>query len=242
MSRSQWIVAAVIGVVLVVGVVVCGCFGCWRFSYLLRGRGTLPGSTPDATATGPTATIDTTAPVPPPTDTPVDAPTPTATITRTPTHRPSPSATDTRSPTPTNTPTKTPTPTPSPTPTHSATLTRIPPETAPVCIPCGQAGSHIGEYGCVCCTIVRTYYCSSCSDQPTFLNSHDPYKGYFTAVVWGENRQAFIDHFGSPPESVFRNRFSCFCGLIEYYAPNQAPEIPVRNPANACVDCADCGR
>lgn len=155
----------------------------------------------------------------PPNDTPTDTPTSTATDT----------------PTPTHTPTNTWTPTHTDTPTETPTLTDTP-------IPCEQAGNHIGEYACVCCTIVRTYYCSSCSDQPTFLNSHDPYKGHFTAVVWRENRQAFIDHFGSPPESVFRNRFYCFCGLIEYYAPNRAPEINLRTPANACVDCTSCGR
>jgi hypothetical protein len=100
----------------------------------------------------------------------------------------------------------------------------------------------VGEYACVCCEIVRTYYASGTSGQPTFLNSHDPYRGYFTALVWGNKRQAFIDFFGSAPESVFRNRFSCFYGLIEYYARNDYPEIELASPANACVDCTSCGR
>lgn len=114
------------------------------------------------------------------------------------------------------------------------------PSPAPTPVPCADAANHIGEYACVCCEIVRTYYCSTCSDQPTFLNSHDPYEGYFTALIWGENRQAFIDALGGPPETVFRGQLSCFYGLIEWYEPNQAPEITLRDPPNACVGCSGC--
>jgi len=240
MSRNQWIVIAVIVVVLVAGVVVCGGFGCCLVSYIVIGPGSRASPTPYRTAPGLTPAADTATALPPtPTDTPVDTPTSTATITAIPTDTPPPTPTDTRSPTPTNTPTKESTPTHTPTPTYTPTKTPTPTDTV---ITCGQAGDYIGENKCVCCTIVRTYYCSSCTDQPTFLNSHDPYKGYFTAVVWGENRQTFIGHFGSPPESVFANRSACFSGLIEYYDPNQAAEITLRNPANACVDCTSCGR
>jgi len=239
MSRNQWIAVAALGIVIVLCLVVCACTsGCllWLIIWPTSTQITVesvsptPSDTPTATAT-PTHT-PTRSPLPRPTD---GTPCVTPTHTNTPTNTPTATHTPTNTPTPTLTHTWTPTPTPTYTWTPSPTRT-------PTCITCGQAGDHIGEYRCVCCTIVRTYYCSSCSGQPTFLNSHDPYEGYFTAVVWGENRQAFIEHFGSPPESVFRSRSSCFCGLIEYYAPNDAPEITLGNPANSCVDCTTCLR
>lgn len=116
----------------------------------------------------------------------------------------------------------------------------IPPTVANGYIPCDDAGNHIGEYACVCCLIMKTYFCESCGDQPTFLNSHDPYRGHFTALIWGDNRQAFINRFGGPPEDVFWRRGACFYGLIEWYAPNEAPQIILRDPSNACVDCVSC--
>jgi hypothetical protein len=238
MSRNRWIATVAFGVTVAL---VCGCLG--GFVLTLGVSGHLPGQvTPPepshipspprrGTATPPSAT-----------------PTGTATATRspTPTHTPTHSPTSTDTPTHTGTPTDTASATNTPTATHTptftptSTATHTPTPTIPSHIACEEAGDHIGEFGCVCCTIVRTYYCSSCSGQPTFLNSHDPYEGYFTALVWGENRQAFVDRFGGGPETVFRNRFSCFYGLIEWYAPNQAPEIILRDPSNACVNCTTC--
>ncbi len=241
MTRNHWIVIGIAGAALGL-VLACLCLGCCLSAAILWQivQPPSPPPLPPPGVTPPTATSTATG-TPTLTHTPTLAPTSTATGTPTLTHTPTTPPTNTWTPSPTQTPT------PTHSPTHTATATAAPtatktPTTTPSHVPCAQAGEHIGDYECVCCTIVRTYYCSSCGGQPTFLNSHDPYEGYFTAVVWGENRQAFMDHFGSPPESVFRNRFSCFYGLIEYYAPNQAPQIILRNPANACVDCADCGR
>ena len=241
MTRNHWGVIGIAGAVLGT-VLTCLCLCCCLSAAIVWwiGQTTPPPALPPPGVT-------------PPTDTPTPEDSPTATWT--PTHSPTSTATGTptltHTPTtpPTNTWTPSPTRTPIPThsPTHTATATAAPtatktPTTTPSHVPCAQAGEHIGDYECVCCTIVRTYYSSSSSGQPTFLNSHDPYRGYFTAVVWGNKRQAFIDFFGSPPESVFRNRFSCFYGLIEYYAPNDYPEIVLANPANACVDCTSCRR
>lgn len=230
MSRNQWTVVGILGAVLGVVLLGCGCLGGSLLSSLVRGQ---PGVTllTDTAAPEDSATVTET-----PTDTPTSTSRGTPTLTHTPTHTP----TNTWTPSPTGTPTST--GTPSRTGTATGTATNTPTATVPTHITCAQAGNHIGEMKCVCCTIVSTYYCSSCGGQPTFLNSHDPYKGYFTALIWGENRAAFIDHFGRPPETIFRGRFSCFYGLIEYYAPNQAPEIVLRNPNNACVDCTTCGR
>jgi hypothetical protein len=239
MSRSQWLVIGVVGVVAILVLLVCACLGGYLLSILFPPSSGPPPATPSATPAEPLPTIEATPTVAPtPTNTPVASPVPSSTFTHTPAPSPTPSASDT----PSQTPTDSPTPTLAPTATDTPRPTATPTETESPCISCAQARDYIGEYTCVCCTIVRTYYCSSCSGQPTFLNSHDPYRGYFTAVVWGDNRQAFINHFGSPPESTFRNRFSCFCGLMEYYAANDAPEITLNNPANACVDCTSCLR
>ena len=94
----------------------------------------------------------------------------------------------------------------------------------------------------MCCTIVRTHFAQTTGGQPTFLNSRDPYEGYFTVVIWGENRQAFISRLGGKPEDVFRGRYSCFYGLIEWYNPNQQPQIVLRNPDNACLGCTSCAQ
>ena len=202
----------VIGILGVV-VLTCGCLGGSLLTSLMRGCDGAPSPPPESPQPGVTRPEDT----PGATDTPTDTPTLTATDTPPPTHTP----TNTWTPTPTDTPTKTPTPTPTP-------------------IPCEQAGDHIGQYACVCCEIVRTHFAETIGGQPTFLNSHDPYRGHFTAVIFYRNREAFINHFGGLPESVFRNRPSCFYGLVEWYAPNQYPEIELRDPSNVCVNCSSC--
>jgi len=239
MSSRGWAVITVLGLLdgLVIGLVL-GCL----LGYF--GPGLLPWppatATPRETIIPPTtqpSTEPTLAPslsaTTPPSPTATTPPSPTATTPPGPTTITPPSPTVTTPPSPTTTTRPSPTVTTPPSPTLSAT---------PPYIPCAAARDHIGEYACVCCEIVRTYYASGTSGQPTFLNCHDSYRGYFTAVVWGPKRQAFIDFFGSPPESVFRNRFSCFYGLIGYYPENDYPEIELASPTNACVDCTGCGR
>ena len=44
-------------------------------------------------------------------------------------------------------------------------------------------------------TIVLTHYAPTEEGQPTFLDFHNPYQGYFEVVIWVENRKAF----SSPP-------------------------------------------
>ena len=36
--------------------------------------------------------------------------------------------------------------------------------------------------------IVKTYYAEKSKGQPTFLDFHDPYEGYFTCIIWKEAR------------------------------------------------------
>lgn len=103
------------------------------------------------------------------------------------------------------------------------------------CIPYVAVGDYVGEYACVCCTVPRTNFASGSSGQPTFIDCHDPYQGWFGALIWPENRQAFINRFGGNPEHVFKNRYACFWGLIGTYRGD--PQIILRDPDKACIRC-----
>ena len=89
--------------------------------------------------------------------------------------------------------------------------------------------AHAGEIGIVEGVVVRTYYAQSSKGQPTFLNFHDPYEGYFTAVIWGEDR----DKFPSEPETYYLNKNVKIKGLIETY--KGAPEIVLTDPSQIWV-------
>lgn len=115
-----------------------------------------------------------------------------------------------------------------------ATLTAIvgegaeieePIECGPEAISCGDAKANVGEIKTVQGVIVDTYYCDTCNGRPTFLNLCYPYEDarHFTALIWGEDRQEFIDCLGGPPEQVLLNREVCVEGLIELY--EGIPEI-----------------
>jgi len=67
--------------------------------------------------------------------------------------------------------------------------------------------------------IVKSYYCQSCKGKPTFLNFHDPYQGYFSALIWGDDRHKFP----SNPESYYLNEKVRVKGEIEVY--KGSPEI-----------------
>ena len=86
-------------------------------------------------------------------------------------------------------------------------------------ISCEEAKASIGEIGTVRGKIVDTHYASDSSGQPTFLNLCYPYEDprRFTALIWGEDRQEFIDCLGGLPENVLLNREVCVNGLIEPY-------------------------
>lgn len=91
-------------------------------------------------------------------------------------------------------------------------------------IPAEEATAYIGEIETVRGTIVDTYYASGSSGQPTFLNFCKPYPDHcFTALIWGDERQRFVDCLGGPPEIVLLNREVCVEGLIELYEGK--PEI-----------------
>ncbi len=87
-----------------------------------------------------------------------------------------------------------------------------------------EAGNYIGQYKTVEGTIVCTYYAESSSGQPTFLNFHKPYRGYFKCVIWGEDRPKFPPN----PEEYYLNKHVRVWGLIKSY--KGAPEIVLYNP------------
>jgi len=77
--------------------------------------------------------------------------------------------------------------------------------------------------------IVRTYYAGGSKGQPTFLNFHDPYEGYFTAVIWGDDRGKFPPN----PESYYLYKKVRIKGKIEIYQGD--PEIILRQPSQISV-------
>ena len=78
--------------------------------------------------------------------------------------------------------------------------------------------------------IVRTYYAKKSKGQPTFLDFHDPYQGYFTCIIRQEDRQTgerirdeFIQTFPPNPETYFMNKKVKVTGKVEIY--KGTPEI-----------------
>ena len=109
------------------------------------------------------------------------------------------------------------------------------PPTTPI-LTCGpdvvsweDAGNYIGQYGVVEGVIVLASYRPDVGGEPTFLNFHDPYEGYFTALIWGDDRAKFVQEFGGPPEEVFLHKTVCGEGLIEEY--RGSPEIVLDEPS-----------
>jgi len=115
-------------------------------------------------------------------------------------------------PTPTPIP-PTPTPTPSPTPTPPPP----PPPPPPGVVSCEEARYQIGEFK----TVQGLFYCSYRPDvngEPTFCNCPIPYPNHdFTALIWGDERQKFIDCLGGPPEALLDKQEFGVNGLIEPY-------------------------
>ena len=91
-----------------------------------------------------------------------------------------------------------------------------------------QAAAHVGELRIVAGEIVLASYRPEISGDPTFLNYHDPFEGYFTALIWGDDRPRFVSAFGAP-EDAFLDRLICVSGLVEEF--QGAPEIILRDPA-----------
>lgn len=90
----------------------------------------------------------------------------------------------------------------------------------PTALPPDQAVQHVGEQNQVVFQVVRTYN----SGRAVFLNSHDPYEGYFYVVVFPE----LWDRFPDPPEEYFAGRCVAVKGKIDLY--RGAPQIVLSDP------------
>jgi hypothetical protein len=93
--------------------------------------------------------------------------------------------------------------------------------------------AHAGEVRIVEGIVVTTYYAEKSEGKPTFLDFHDPYEGYFKALIWDDNRDKFIQAFPPNPETYFLNKKVRIKGLIETY--EEAPEIILNDPSQIWI-------
>jgi len=86
-----------------------------------------------------------------------------------------------------------------------------------------DAGKYIGQTKTVEGTIVKTFKYTK--GKIIFLNFHDPYQGYFTAIIWSSG----WDKFPFAPEVYYKGKEVRVTGeIIEYKG---SPEIVVRGPS-----------
>ncbi|UCH51381.1 MAG: PKD domain-containing protein [Chloroflexota bacterium] len=99
-----------------------------------------------------------------------------------------------------------------------------------------EAGNYIGQHKVVEGIVVGTHYAADIKSQPTFLDFHKPYQGYFKCIIWGRDRQKFIEEFPPDPETHFLNERVQVNGLIEEYPKGSGiPEIVLRDPSQITV-------
>ncbi len=95
-----------------------------------------------------------------------------------------------------------------------------------------EAANYIGQNKVVEGIIVDTYYHSDGKGKPTFLNFNKPYKGYFTCLIWGSNRDKFTEQFPPNPETYLLNKRVLVKGRIEEYPQGSGvPEIILKDPS-----------
>lgn len=95
-----------------------------------------------------------------------------------------------------------------------------------------EASSYIGQHKVVEGIVIGTHYSADINSQPTFLDFHKPYQGYFKCIIWGRYRQKFIEEFPPNPETYFLNKRVRIAGLIEEYPKGSGvPEIILRDPS-----------
>jgi len=92
-----------------------------------------------------------------------------------------------------------------------------------------DAGKYVGQTKTVEGTIVRTYR----SANAIFLDFHDPYQGYFMAVIFKSDWA----NFKFQPEIFYKNKEVRVTGLIKTY--QGSPEIIVSSPTQ--IEVANMG-
>jgi len=103
---------------------------------------------------------------------------------------------------------------------------------------CDEAKGHIGEQATVCGLVASPRYLERGS-RPTFLNLCKPYPNHvFTALIWGRDRDKFVEKFG-PPEKL--QGCVCVTGEIRLYRDNrlnrETPEIILTDPKQLETKC-----
>jgi len=93
--------------------------------------------------------------------------------------------------------------------------------------------AHEGEVRTVEGIVVGTYYAEKSKGKPTFLDFHDPYKGYFKAVIWEDDRDKFTQAFPPNPETYFLNKKVRIKGLVETY--EGVPEIVLNDSSQIWI-------
>lgn len=94
---------------------------------------------------------------------------------------------------------------------------------SPDTVSCEQAINYVGEKKTVE-GIFYVVYKPKVRGKPTFMNCPRPYQSHdFTALIWGENRQKFIDCLGGAAEDMLDQHELRVSGLIELYKGK--PEI-----------------
>lgn len=93
-----------------------------------------------------------------------------------------------------------------------------------------DAAKYVGKTKTVEGVIVRTHKSSS---NTIFLNFHDPYQGYFYAVIFASD----LGRFPFKPEDFYRGKEVRVTGLIKLY--QGSPEIVVESPSQ--IEVANLG-
>jgi PKD repeat protein len=95
-----------------------------------------------------------------------------------------------------------------------------------------EAGSYIGQHQVVEGIVVGAYYAADTKSQLTFLDFHKPYENYFKCIIWGRDREKFVNEFPPSPETYFLNKTVQVSGLIEEYpARSGIPEMVLKDPS-----------
>ena len=89
-------------------------------------------------------------------------------------------------------------------------------------------------------TVVGAFYATESKGKPTFLDFHDPYPGWFTCVIWEEDRETgelirdrFVAAFQPNPESYFLGKRVRVRGEISIY--QGTPQIELTEPPQIWV-------
>jgi len=101
-----------------------------------------------------------------------------------------------------------------------------------------EAGGYIGQHQVVEGIVVSAYYAADTKSQLTYLDFHKPYDNYFKCIIWGRDRDKFLEEFPPNPETYFLNKHVQITGLIEEYPKGSGvPEMVLKDPSQ--INLAD---